>query len=276
MTRTILVGAHLEHADGDPIGLATELARALGAKLVLGAVHVPSGAGGEAQGHDRLVAEVAELRAAVPGDVPVRTETMDSTSVVRGLHELALATAAELLVLGAHHRGILGRALRGDTAADVAFTAPCGVVVAQPGRGSGPPRRIGVAWDQTPAADEALEWGIRFVEQTGGELQILRVLEPRHREGTQPGVHDKIRLGAAQEEAALRVKADAQVLWGDPVPELLKVSHDLDLLVMGSRVHGPVRRMLFGSTSTRLIHEAHCPVVVLPEGVHARSGTATA
>jgi nucleotide-binding universal stress UspA family protein len=171
---------------------------------------------------------------------------------------------------------VLERAIRGDTAADVAFTAPCGVVVAQPADSSGPPRRVGVAWDQTPPADEALEWAIRFVELAGGELHLLRVLDPRHREGTHPGVHDKVRLGAAEEEAALRVKTHAQVLWGDPVPELVKVSHGLDMLVMGSRVHGPLRRMLFGSTSTRVLHEAHCPVVILPEGVHVNPDTAIA
>src|SRR5690349_7185135 len=60
MSRTILVGAHLEHADGDPIGLAVELARALDARLVLGAVHVPSGSGAESVEHERLAAEVAE------------------------------------------------------------------------------------------------------------------------------------------------------------------------------------------------------------------------
>ena len=269
MTRTILVGAHLEHADGDPIGLAAELARPLGAKLVLGVVHVPSGAEGDSQARERLVAEAAELRAAVPAEVPARTETIDSTSVVRGLHELALAVDAELLVLGAHHRGLLERAIRGDTAADVAVTAPCGVVVAQPADSSASPRKIGVAWDQTPPADKALEWAIRFIELADGELHILRVLDPRHREGTHPGVHDKVRLAAAEEEAALRVRTHAQVLWGDPVPELVKGSRALDMLVMGSRVHGPLRRMLFGSTSTRVLNEAHCPVVILPEGVPA-------
>lgn len=267
MTRTILVGAHLEHADGDPVGLAVELARAFGAQLVLGAVHVPSGAEGDAQARERLAAEVDELRAGVPADIAVKSELADSTSVVRGLHELAVAGRAELLVLGAHHRGALERAVRGDTAADVAFTAPCGVVVAQPAKSGGLPRRIGVAWDQTPAADAALRWAIRYVELTAGDLHILRVLDPRHREGTRPGTHDKVRLQAAEEEAALRVRTHAQVLWGDPVPELVKVSHDLDMLVMGSRVHGPVRRMLFGSTSTRVLHEAHCPVLIMPEGV---------
>jgi hypothetical protein len=36
--------------------------------------------------------------------------------------------------------------------------------------------------------------------------------------------------------------------------------------VVGSRGWGPVRRILLGSTSARLMREAHCPVLVLPRG----------
>jgi nucleotide-binding universal stress UspA family protein len=264
MTRTILVGAHLEHADGDPVALAVELARVLEAGLVLGAVHVPSGSGDEAAEHQHFDAELADLRASIPAGLEARTETVDATSVVAGLHDLAERAHAELLVLGSHHRGGLVRALRGDTAAEVAFTAPCGVVVARPSRSAGAPRRIGVAWNQTPAADTALEWGIDMVRRTNGELEILRVLDPSHREGTHPGQHDQVRLKAAEEEASLRVPTRSQVLWGDPAPELEKVSHELDLLVLGSRGHGTARRILFGSTSARVLHDAHCPVVVIP------------
>jgi nucleotide-binding universal stress UspA family protein len=208
--------------------------------------------------------------------VAVTSRTIDATSVVRGLHELAVDCEAELLVLGSHHRSGFIRALRGDTASEVAFSAPCGVVVANPADRPGTPKRVAVAWDQTPAADQALEWGIQFVERTGGDLTILRVLDPRHPEGTHPGTHDQVRLSAAEEDTQLRVSARAQVLWGDPAPELIKVSHEYDLLVMGSRTHGPVRRLLVGNTSTRVIHEAHCPVVVIPETTHAEPDAATA
>src|SRR4051812_6727427 len=80
MTRTILVGAHLSKIDGDAVNLAVELARPFGAGLVLGGVNVPAG--------DDVL---ADLLAMVPADVPARTETVDSTSVVRGLHDLAVA-----------------------------------------------------------------------------------------------------------------------------------------------------------------------------------------
>jgi nucleotide-binding universal stress UspA family protein len=263
MTRTILVGAHLARIDGDAVNLAVELARPFGARVVLGGVNVPAG--------DDVL---DELLAMVPADVPASTEIIDSTSVVRGLHDLAVACGAELLVLGARHRGGLLRALHGDRAADITFTAPCGVAVTHPARTSGMPQRVGVAWDQSPEASEALEWAVQLVERTGGELTILRVLDPRHREGTHPGEHDQVRLSAAEEAARLRIAAHARVLWGNPAPELTAASHELDLLVMGSRAHGPVRRAVLGSVSAHLLHEAHCPVVVMPSGIHAAPDTA--
>jgi nucleotide-binding universal stress UspA family protein len=64
------------------------------------------------------------------------------------------------------------------------------------------------------------------------------------------------------------------VLWGEPGPALTQASADLDLLVMGSRTQGRVRRTLFGSVSNELLHHSHCPLVVLPRGVHAPVDTA--
>ena len=172
-------------------------------------------------------------------------------------------------MLGAHHRGILERAIRGDTAADVAFTAPCGVVVAQPADSSAPPRKIGVAWDQTPPADKALEWAIRFVELTNGELHILRVLDPRHREGTHPGVHDKVRLAAAEEEAGCASGRTRRCCGATPCRSWSRAATRSTCWSWARASTARVRRMLFGSTSTRVLHEAHCPVVILPEGVQA-------
>ena len=37
----------------------------------------------------------------------------------------------------------------------------------------------------------------------------------------------------------------------------------------GSRDYGPVRRLMLGSTSTRLVREAPCPVLVLTRGAEA-------
>jgi hypothetical protein len=55
-----------------------------------------------------------------------------------------------------------------------------------------------------------------------------------------------------------------KVVEGRPATELARRSADLDLLIVGSRGHGPVRRFLLGSTSSRLVREASCPVLIVP------------
>jgi nucleotide-binding universal stress UspA family protein len=53
---------------------------------------------------------------------------------------------------------------------------------------------------------------------------------------------------------------------GDPVEELAKRSEAADLLLTGSRGYGPMRAVLLGSVSGRLVREADCPVIVVPRG----------
>lgn len=38
----------------------------------------------------------------------------------------------------------------------------------------------------------------------------------------------------------------------------------LDLLVLGSRSYGPWKRLLLGSVSARLVHQAACPLLLVP------------
>jgi nucleotide-binding universal stress UspA family protein len=56
------------------------------------------------------------------------------------------------------------------------------------------------------------------------------------------------------------------VLVGDPARELAKASADFDLIVAGSRSHGPLRRALLGSATRRLLSDSACPVLVMPRG----------
>jgi len=51
---------------------------------------------------------------------------------------------------------------------------------------------------------------------------------------------------------------------GQAATELIAHSAELDLLVVGSRGYGPVRRVLPGSVGGQVIRDAACPVLVLP------------
>ena len=60
--------------------------------------------------------------------------------------------------------------------------------------------------------------------------------------------------------------AVGEAVVGDALERLVALSQRVDLVVVGSRGWGPVRRILLGSTSARLVREAACPVLVLPRG----------
>jgi nucleotide-binding universal stress UspA family protein len=61
------------------------------------------------------------------------------------------------------------------------------------------------------------------------------------------------------------VHAEGTFEEGSPARVLIDASDDLDLLVVGSRGHGPVGSVLLGSVGARLIVDAACPVMVVPQ-----------
>jgi len=62
------------------------------------------------------------------------------------------------------------------------------------------------------------------------------------------------------------VAVDGGLIEGDAVDVLRERSETLDLMVMGSRAYGPVRRTLLGSVSPGLLVDCLCPVLVLLRG----------
>jgi len=61
------------------------------------------------------------------------------------------------------------------------------------------------------------------------------------------------------------------VVVGDTGAELTAFGDEVDLLVVGSRAHGPLRRVMLGSTSLHLTHAARCPLLVIPRPTRATS-----
>jgi nucleotide-binding universal stress UspA family protein len=73
--------------------------------------------------------------------------------------------------------------------------------------------------------------------------------------------------GRRLNDALARVGLDAidgTVLEGCPDTALADASATLDLLIVGSRSYGPLRAVLLGAVTRRLIPVAHCPVMVVP------------
>lgn len=54
-----------------------------------------------------------------------------------------------------------------------------------------------------------------------------------------------------------------EVFYASTVPALVNLSNEADMVVVGSRGHGAIARVVLGSVSTGLLHHAHCPVAVI-------------
>jgi nucleotide-binding universal stress UspA family protein len=54
------------------------------------------------------------------------------------------------------------------------------------------------------------------------------------------------------------------IVTGDAAEELVRASHDADLLVVGARGSGGFGRLLLGSVGSQVTHHASCPVVIIP------------
>lgn len=77
------------------------------------------------------------------------------------------------------------------------------------------------------------------------------------------------RRAAAELDPSLN--AEAVVLRGDPLHELRRCTSDTDLLAVGSRGYGPVRGVMSGTLSGRLMRVAAFPLVLVPPTARARS-----
>ena len=79
---------------------------------------------------------------------------------------------------------------------------------------------------------------------------------------------DMVIAGIPSDVSAVSVR-----LTGDPADQLGERSAMLDLMLAGSRGYGPLRSVLVGGVSGRLIRTVQCPVIVIPRGVEAPLAT---
>jgi len=147
--------------------------------------------------------------------------------------------------------------------------------------------RIGVAYDGTDEAKAALATAAELAAALGARLEVIGVITPDFWE-TPSGVEalmtpyeelaHAVRVGLDDALASLSdgIEAEAVLLAGEPAARLAERSAALDLLVTGSRGHGPLRSAIVGSVSRRLTRTAHCPVIVVPHGTGRFTATRAA
>ncbi len=152
-----------------------------------------------------------------------------------------------------------------------------------------PRKHILIATDGSEQAVEAA----RFVRaltnpEAIGRVTVLAVIRPLttapffSMAGVAQDVWDSLNESAeASAKHALQTIVDALVGFvpdvetlirsGSPADEIVHAARELeaDLIVIGSRGFGEVRSVLLGSVSERVLHIAHCPVLIVRPPAHA-------
>ena len=277
--------------DGFPQGrdaavLGSALARAADAELLLVAVHpqpivvLPTGMDWASQ-EKEAAAVLTEIRDQLaPG---ARTVVETDLSVARALHRVIEREHRDLLVVGSSRHAADGRVRIGKRTRQLLCNFECALAVAPEGlrdRGMEPPRRIGVGYDGGPESDAAVQLASSLAAGSGAELGVVGIVDDRlpSTGWSYVWADDMVkdweetlehRSKSLLEHAEATAKASGAVarvetVRGRPADRLLELSGEVDLLVMGSRRWGPMARLMLGSTGEALMHDAACPVLVVP------------
>ena len=275
MFTCIVVGVDGREGGRDALALAALLQSAGGGELV--AVHACAPA---PLLHEDVLARVqAELARA---GTTARPLVVTDRSPAHALRTIAERDRAELIVVGSTHRAGADRVLAGDEAAATLHCAPCAVAVAPHGFADAAHalRRIGVGLDSSAESRVALALACRLAHLARAHVRATTVVPAPVPAwpavawndawaGSPDAVPQQSERMLASAVAELEGDVTPEVAVGTAWKELAARSADLDLLVVGARAYGPMRRLLLGSTSTRLARHAACPLLITPRTTRA-------
>lgn len=268
----------------DAVALARGLAAALGTHAVVANVYVtepftPGALGDEVrelQGEDarRVASAAAEGGEGAP---PLETHVTGAGSPGHGLAQLADRLHAAAIVLGSSERGPIGRVLPGSAGERLLHGAPCPVAVAPAGYAGGEISTVAVAYDGTAEAGRAAVWAGELAARAGARVLLVHAVAPTAPRSNRElyaeftaYVHGwasgELRRGA--EMLPPGVESDSRVVEGEAAAAIADAAESAgaDVIVTGSRGHGPVLRVLLGSVGAALTRHATVPVVVVPRG----------
>jgi nucleotide-binding universal stress UspA family protein len=138
------------------------------------------------------------------------------------------------------------------------------------------PTKILLATDGSEDAAEAREAAVDLARRSGSELHLVHVWHDVPSPYAHAFVKRELKRQGQEivDEQVRRIESaggtvtKAHLRGGRTSDEVIELSEELGagLLVLGSRGHGAVRRILMGSHSEAIIHHAHLPVLVLRGG----------
>ena len=200
-----------------------------------------------------------------------------ATAIVEEAH----AFGADLVVVGSRGHGPFQAMLLGSVSAEVVDHAPCPVlVVRNPSIGG-----VVLAEDGSASARSAADLVATWPAFAGLPVTVLSVAETTLplAAGMAPGLYDEVLASYAESVAEARrqasafseataerlleagVQASAVMLEGDAAHEIVQYAkgHERSLVVIGTRGHTGLARLVLGSVARNVLLHAPCSVLVV-------------
>jgi nucleotide-binding universal stress UspA family protein len=278
------VDGYLEGRDAAVLGAT--IAQAVGAELMLVAVHpdplvpMPPDSGWKAL-HAQAEALLRDTRDTLAPGARITVET--DWSVPRALERVVKRDHHDLLVVGSSRHAPDGQVRIGKRTRQLLCHSQSALAVAPRALSERQLQRlarVGVGYDGSAESNAALALAGTLADAAGAKLLVRGVVDDRMPRVGWTGLGGALTAAGwdevieqelasldqqarrAAEKAGTRVQVE--IVKGRPADALLKLSGDVDLLVIGSRRWGAVARLIVGSTGEALMHGAGCPVLVVP------------
>lgn len=233
---------------------------------------------------DDVTSELGRAVEATGAALPTVELAVDSGDPVTTIVDRAIATPADLVVMGTHGRGGFERLLLGSVTEKVLRKAPCPVLTVPPhATGTLPAevrfKHILCPVDFSESSLQAIGFALDLARQADGVVTLLHVVEwlPEVEPETfaQFNVPDYRRHLVEDARARLQRLTVGEPRWWSEIKEtvaigrshreILRVATDTsaDLIVMGAQGRGGVGLALFGSTTQQVVRAAACPVLTV-------------
>lgn len=206
---------------------------------------------------DLVVGEAVELAGKVEPAIPIEAEVVEGFPFPVLTEE---SRHADLIVVGSRGLGATLTVLVGSTAVDLVAHAHCPVVVVRPDQLGDSGRRVVVGYDGSPAAARAVRFGVEYSARHDLDLLVATVAD----DGAVTGAELAGLVASVTDGCRGGARVTSTVLSGHPAEELVRLSGESRLVVVGCRGRGGFRGLLLGSVSQAVLQHAGCPVAVVP------------
>lgn len=291
--RTILVAVDFSPGSRKAFDAAVGLALDLKAKLVLVHALAPGLRRGRAK--DSKGTATPEATEAVAWGQAARRAGLDVETVQRSgkpvdviLRE-AKRTAAQTVVVGSEGKSGLRKLFLGSVSQAVIQRSPIPVLVTPVRMGNASARKgkagpILVAVDFSQDNEAAYQAGVRLARNLKAPLRLLHVVEIPFTNAAVPytdAILSPQLIARDEEQAATeiaqlaakakrqRAKVEVSILVGHPASCITADAQasNAALVVVGTHGLGGARKFFLGSVAQGVVQIAHCPILVVPDGL---------